>query len=251
MHPNLIAEIGLNHMGNQDLAKEYIDELVTTQIDGLSFQVREEEFYQRPEKKHLVLTEEAYRSLRQMVKSSGKEFGVAIADIDKIDFFESINTDFYKIIRNDMTNDLLVKKLLKTGKKIIVSTGLSTTEDIDNFIKKFNRNKNFILNHTQLSYEEGDCNLMAIELLKQRYEVPVSFGSHCSNHNVLYMSLCFRPTDVLFYVKKDNKIKYPDDKHALQLEDVATISANMKNLSKAVGTGQKTKIGNKIGEMKI
>jgi len=251
MYPNLIAEVGLNHMGNHLLAQKYVKTLQTTQVDGISFQVREKEFYQRPEKKHLILSEDAYRSLRETIRSAGKEFGIAIADINKIDFFESLDTDFYKIIRNDMTNDLLVKKLLKTGKKIIVSTGLSTNKDIDNFVEKFNHNKNFVLNHTQLSYEEADCNLKAIKHLRQKYDVPISFGSHCYNYNVLYMSLCYEPADILFYVKNDDKIKYPDDKHAIQLKDVASISENIKNLSKAVGTGQKTKIGNKITEMKI
>lgn len=248
---SIITEIGLNHFGSVNLAHQYVDILVKTKTDGISFQIREPEFYERPEKKHLFLLDEDYISLYNKVKAGGKKFGVAIADLNKVDFFESLGADFYKIIRNDMTNDLLVSKLLSTGKKVIVSTGLSTSKDIDNFVEKFNHNKNFVLNHTQLSYEEGDCNLKAIKHLRQKYDVPISFGSHCCNHNVLYMSLCFKPTDILFYVKRDGKIKYPDDKHAIQLKDVALVSKNIKNLSKAVGTGQKTKIGNKITEMKI
>jgi sialic acid synthase SpsE len=189
--------------------------------------------------------------LCKMVKSNNKKFGVAIADVDKIDFFESIGTDFYKIIRNDLINDNLVNKLMKTGKKIIVSTGLSSEEDIAMFLKKHGHNKNFVLNHTQLSYSESDCNLRAIKTLSEKYSKPVSFGSHCSNHNVLYMSLCFSPTDILFYVKKDNKIKYPDDKHAITLGSVEGVAMNLITLNTAVGSGNKVKIKNKIKGMEI
>jgi len=196
MGTNIITEIGLNHMGKKHLAVQYINKLLESEVDGISFQVREPSFYEREEKKHLRLADEEYSFLSNIIKSSKRQFGVAIADIEKISFFESIDTDFYKIIRNDMTDEALVKKLLETGKKVIVSTGLSSEQDIELFLQKYANYKNFILNHTQLSYEETDCNLKAIEGLREKYHIPVSFGSHCSNHNVLYMSLCFAPTDI-------------------------------------------------------
>ena len=251
MKTNIIAEVGLNHLGQELLANEYVEKLIQTEVDGISFQIREKNFYKREEKKHLVLIDEIYSFLCKKIQSNNKQFGVAIADIEKIDFFESLGADFYKIIRNDMTDDILVSKLMKTGKKIIVSTGLSSEEDIKLFLKKHGDNRNFVLNHTQLSYEENDCNLRAIETLNQKYSIPVSFGSHCSNHNVLYMSLCFSPTDILFYVKKDSKIKYPDDKHAIDLKDVELVASNINKLSGAAGTGNKIKLNNKIAGMKI
>jgi sialic acid synthase SpsE len=248
---NIISEIGLNHFGNVSLAIEYVNILTKTEVNGISFQVREPEFYKRPEKTKLSLTNQDYILLSKLIKESGKEFGVAIADLNKISFFESIGADFYKIIRNDMTDDSLVSRLMKTGKKIIVSTGLSSDSDIKMFLEKYENYNNFVLNHTQLSYEEGDCNLKAIETLRDKYSIPVSFGSHCSNHNVLYMSLCFSPTDILFYVKRDSNIKYPDDKHAINLEEVGQIAYNIDVLSTAVGTGNKIKLNNKIKGMEI
>ena len=242
----IIAELGLNHLGNPDLAESYISVLSTCNVDGISFQVREKEYYEKDDKKHLNLSNKNYIDFSKSIKESNKKFGVAIADIEKIDFFESINTDFYKIIRNDLTNTTLVKKILSTGKKVIVSTGLSSEKDIDLFLFQFGEFKNFVLNHTQLSYEEKDCNLKAISSLREKYNVPISFGSHCSNINVLYMSLCFDPSDILFYVKLDNKIKYPDDKHAVILDDCLSFTNNIKKLQSALGSGKKTKLTNKI-----
>ena len=60
------------------------------------------------------------------------------------------------------------------------------------------------------------------------------------------MSLCFNPSDILFYVKLDNKIKYPDDKHAVILNDCSSFSNNIKILQSAVGSGKKQKLINKI-----
>jgi len=249
MTTNVIAEIGLNHLGENSLANEYVEKLIQANVDGISFQVREFSFYKREEKKHLTIADEDYSFLCKKIKSNNKQFGVAIADIEKIDFFESIGTDFYKIIRNDMTNDTLVNKLMNTGKKIIVSTGLSSQKEIYTFLEKYKNNTNFILNHTQLSYEESDCNLKAIETIRKSHSVPVSFGSHCSNHNVLYMSLCFSPTDILFYVKRDSSMVYPDDKHAINLENVGQVVRNIRVLNTAIGTGNKIKLNNKIAGM--
>ena len=247
----IIAEVGLNHLGSFSLAKKYIEFLKTTDVQAVTFQVREKDFYLRKEKKHLSLDKKEYMELCRLSKDYGKQFGVAIADLEQINFFESIGTDFYKIIRNDMKNDILVSKLIETGKKVIVSTGLSSEKDIETFVKKYGKFKTIVLNHTQLSYKTEDCNLVAIQSMRDKYNTNVSFGSHCSNQNVLYMSLCYHPSDILFYVKVGDTLEYPDDRHAVSLKQVPALATDLRNLASAVGTGQKLEIGNKIKEMAI
>ena len=243
---DIIAEIGMNHLGSYEKAIEYVNCLIKSNVDAITFQIREPEFYDRSDKKHLMLTNDNYKNLCNIIKNHNKKFGIAIADIEKIDFFKSIDTDFYKIIRNDITNKNLVNKLIQTNKKLIVSTGVSSEEEIQKFLNKFG-NKNIVLNHTQLSYDVQDCNLSAIETLKTKYNYPISYGSHCSNENVLYMSLCYNPSDILFYVKDNiEQIKYPDDKHAIMLRNVDNIVKNLKSLIHAVGTGIKEKMEIKI-----
>ncbi len=239
----LIAEIGLNHLGSKELAKDYIYKLLDTYIDSITFQIREIEYYEK--KPELKLTNSDYIELIKIIKNNNKKVGIAIADINQIDFFESLNVNFYKIIRNDITNDKLVKKLLSTNKKIIVSTGTCSEDIIQNFISKY-KNNNIVLNHTQLSYDIEDCNLSAINTLKTKFDIKVSYGSHCSNFNVLYMALCYQPSDILFYVKRNSFFKYPDDKHAILLSDVCNVTKNLKNLSKAIGSGNKQQMNIKI-----
>ena len=128
-------------------------------------------------------------------------------------------------------------------------------KDIQNVVDWVSGYNNVVLNHTQLSNEPSDSNLKAIDTMRDKYNMPISFGSHCNNHNILYMSLCFNPSDILFYVKNEAKAKidweqrgfpYPDDKHAILLEDVENVVKNIKLLSGAVGSGVKEKMDNKL-----
>tara|TARA_R110000851_G_scaffold125513_1_gene256456 strand:+ start:7474 stop:8214 length:741 start_codon:yes stop_codon:yes gene_type:complete len=244
----IIAEIGINHLGCMGRCKKFINKLANTNIDCITLQIREPAYYVKNDK--YKLRDSEYVELINLIQSSHKKAGIAIADITKIDLFESIDVDFYKVIRNDITNKSLIKKLLSTNKKIIISTGVSSEQDIDNFVNyldtSYKSNRDVVLNHTQLSYGVEDCNLSAIEKLRLKYGFDVSYGSHCSNHNVLYMSLCYKPSDILFYVKDNDGEVYPDDKHAILLSDVGGITNNIINLSKAIGSGIKEQMKIKI-----
>ena len=240
----IIAEIGLNHLGSSTLADIYVDRLLSTDVDAITFQIREQDYYTNGKEKYL-LSDEKYTNLVDRVHASGKQFGIALANISKLQFFESINIDFYKIIRNDILNQNLVSNLISTNKKLIVSTGTCSENEVANFIVKYN-NENITINHTQLSYDIADCNLSAINTLKEKFKVKVSYGSHCSNSKVLYMALAFNPTDLLFYVKADSFTSWPDSKHALTLQEVNAVVSNLKELKCAIGTGTKKRMEIKI-----
>ena len=252
---NTIVEIGLNHLGKFEEVIQYLNVLLDTKVDGIEFQVRDDIFYERIEKKDLELSNDEYKQICDLIHKENKSFGIALTDITKVDFFESIGTDFYKVIINDITNKPLVRVLCETGKKVLISTGLSSDEDIQNVVELVSQYPNVVLNHTQLSNEPSDSNLKAINTMRDKYNMPVSFGSHCNNHNILYMSLCFNPSDILFYVKNESIAKvdweqrgftYPDDKHAILLDDVKYVVNNIQSLSGAVGSGIKEKMNNKL-----
>jgi len=243
----IIAEVGRNHLGVIESAYAYINKLAETSIDAITFQVREREYYLLPEKKQYIWNTDEYVKLSYHVKKQDKKFGIALADHSLVDFFESINTDFYKVIRNDINNNQLISKLIDTGKKIFLSTGMCSEGDILNFIQKYGKPKNVILNHTQLSNSVTDCNLKAIQDMK-KYGFKVSYGTHCENKNVLYMSLCFDPCDIMFYVKSCDILKYPDNKHAIKLEEVESVIYNLISLRGSIGQATKQKMKNKINE---
>ena len=221
--------------------------MLKTKVDAITFQIREPSFYERPEKKHLRLEKDFYMKAALLVKSSGKSFGVALSDLSMVDYFDQF-VDFYKILSKDLGQPEFVDGLInKTDKKIFQSTGMSSMEQISNFIDSVsNKITNVSLIHTQLSYAVEDVNLNAIWGLQETFDVPVSFGNHCENSKVLYLSLAFKPSAIFVYVKGEKDIKYPDDKHSVKLSETLELFDGLKVLRGALGKNSKEQMNNKI-----
>ena len=237
----IIAEIGFNHLGNLEIANEYVDALIDCDIDAITFQVRETEH--REANPGLYLNDDSYKHLFLKIKNSGKKIGVALADIDYISFFENLDVDFYKVIRNDITNKKLINLLMMTGKQIFVSTGTSSKKDIENFVS--HKSNQFKLVHTQLSNALEDCNLKSIEKMKE-YGLDVAYGHHCEDMTAIFMALCYNPSDLLFYVKGSSDFQYTDDSHAIQIDQIQVLIKKIHRCNDAIGTGIKKSMNNKI-----
>lgn len=246
----IIAEIGVNHLGSEEYANSYLKQLCESSVDGITFQIREPLFYNSESTRGLKLSKKFYHSAIEKIHCAGKQAGIAIADFENIDFCESLKVDFYKVIRNDLNNKELLQMLFdKSSKTIYISTGMSSTDEIDNMTAHFAKYiERVCLIHTQLSYAVKDANLNAMTFLQKRYKVPVGFGSHCSNNNVIYTALAFNPASVWFYVKGKSNKTHPDDKHAILLSDVRKVVSNINELRSAFGSFQKNKMKNLIEE---
>ena len=151
--------------------------------------------------------------------------------------------DFWKILSGSILDNALLQQLQKTKKPMFVSTGLSDEREI---IKASKKLKNATLIHTQLSHNLEDSNLKAIERLRKVTSKKIAFGLHCANHQALYLSVAFEPSDIFFYVKDDSTEKFPDDQHAIVISNVNNAVNMAKDLKKAIGTGIKKKVKNKI-----
>ena len=185
----IIAEIGFNHLGQLAKVEKYLEYLLSSDVDAITFQVREREH--RNKKPHRYLPDESFKDIFTQIKGAGKKVGIAIADPEYVSFFENLGADFYKVIRNDITNKNLLEILSNTGKRIYVSTGMASENDIATFVENpFVKKENFKLVHTQLSYSFEDCNLKSIETMR-KYGLPVAYGSHCREELSLFMSLCY------------------------------------------------------------
>ena len=243
----IIAEIGFNHLGNLDIANQYVDSLIQCDVDAITFQVREAEH--REANLSLYLNDDSYKNLFLKIKNSGKKLGVALADTDYVSFFENLDVDFYKVIRNDISNKKLINLLMMTGKQIFVSTGMSSKKDIENFIifiDQSTKNRNqFKLVHTQLSNALEDCNLKSIEKMKE-YGLDVAYGHHCGDVTAIFMALCYNPSDLLFYVKGSPDFQYTEDSHAIQIDQIQDLIKKIHRYNDAVGTGIKMSMNNKI-----
>ena len=232
----LISEIGLNHLGDENLAMEYVRNLSAMKVDGITFQVPEDSFFQDPKNSHLKLSVECIYEAISYVKSTGKQIGIAICDLELLEKFQSHDVDFYKILSKDINNEKLINRLVnKTDKKVLFSIGTSDFDQINQLVDKICNKKDKVeLIHTNFGEIDKEF-LSKISALKKKYKLPVGYGTHCKNKNSVYLSLAFEPSSILFYTKFDQKGIYPDNDHAFTLSEVPDLISNIVSLKKAIG----------------
>lgn len=249
----IITEIGLNHMGDPAYADAYVKALIEARPDGITFQVREKAYYakQKPGESP-YLAANSYRSAAKRLQEQGIQFGVGICDIEMLPFFAEIGTDFYKILSKDILNRQLIAAVLATGKRVYVSTGMSDDNEIASFVSTTSSALSQIsLIHTQLSYEDADTNLRAIARLRERFRIPVAFGSHSTDINALYAALSFDPSALFFYVKGDRPLQHKDEDHAVLLSQTPGVIEEIRRLETMLGDGVKKKMSNRIAAQNI
>lgn len=239
----IICEVGLNHLGDEKYTKQYIKKIIKEKPDAVIFHIREEKFYEIKKFSTYKLSKKFYAWIKKELEKNEIKFGIALANPNYLDFCEKINVDFYKIFSIHLLNFDLIEKVLKTKKNIFISTGISNEKEISKLIKKFKKyEKQLTLIHTQLTNEIEKVNLKAIPHLQNKLHIKIAYGNHAQNINVLYLSLAYNPSDIIFYIKGSKKIKHPDEKHAVKLDSLNEIILNLKELEKALGSKRKIKM---------
>lgn len=244
----IICEIGQNHCGDVKYAEHYVDVLVKFSPDAIMFQLREKEYYQKGIGAGFILPENFYKKAAIRIKKTNVKLGMAICDPDRIGFCEKIGVDFYKVPSKDIKNYSLIMNLLKTGKKVFVSTGMSDMKEIGAFVTKIKKFKDQItLVHTQLTYLLDEINLKAINAMKRKFGLPVAFGSHSPNVNALYTVLGFEPSDIFFFVRGNKRgANHRDKEHAVLLSNLSEVIRNLRELPRIIGKEEKIKMDNQI-----
>ena len=248
----IIAEIGSNHRGSIELAEKYVDVLLKSPVDSITFQIREPEFYFGT-CASLKLSYEELNSLQERVKSGNKNFGLALCDLRDGVYPPP---DFIKVLSKDLDDLQFLRNLTKkfSDVEIHLSTGMGDINTIEaalKIVRQCTRQEKVKIIHTCVSNTAADANLKAILTLKEKFGNIVSYGSHSSNLNVIYASCAYEPADYYFYVKHSGEpwtaeSKHPDDLHAVPIEQVDTLCNNIKEILCSLGSGKKEKNKNKI-----
>jgi len=196
-HPAyIIAEIGINHNGDVDLAKRLIHVAVAAGCNAVKFQKRtvdvvytKEELAKPRESKFgatngdlkcgLEFGKEQYQEIDRFCKEVGIAWFASCWDEASVDFIERFNPPCYKIASASLTDAKLLGHTRATGKPIILSTGMSTIEQVDAAVKVLG-SENLLLMHTCSTYPSAypELNLRVIQTLAERYHVPVGYSGH-------------------------------------------------------------------------
>ena len=189
----VIAEIGINHGGDINLAKQMIDSVSRTGADAVKFQTYLTE--KRVSKdspifdilKKCELPFEAFKELQSYSKKLNLDFFSTPFDSESVEYLESINIDLYKIASFDIVNKVLLRKVASLEKPVIMSTGMSNLQEINSAYKILKeKTNNIALLHCISSYptEENDANLSVIFKLKESFDCVIGHSDHTNDIKV-------------------------------------------------------------------
>ncbi len=196
----VIAEAGLNHNGDLEIAKRLIDIAVVAGADAVKFQKRTVEALAiksvldapdnrfpefgstyRQIREHVEFGWDEYVELRDYCSQRGIAFLCTGFDIQAVEFLEKLGLQAYKLASHSLTNLPLLEHVARIGKPVIMSTGMSTLEEIDQAVEPFARHGTpLMLMHCVSAYPTPpeQCNLAMIPFLHKRYNVPVGYSGH-------------------------------------------------------------------------
>jgi N-acetylneuraminate synthase len=192
----VVADIGINHNGDIDLAKRLISVAVAAGCDAVKFQKRTVEVVYTAEElakprenpfgttngdlKHaLEFGQDEYEEIDAFCRSVKMTWFGSPWDEASVDFLEQFDVSVHKIASASLTDDDLLRHIRKTGKPIILSTGMSTYAEIDHAVEVLGK-KDLILLHTTSTYPAtyDELNLRAIPTMAARYGVPIGYSGH-------------------------------------------------------------------------
>jgi N-acetylneuraminate synthase len=194
----IIAEIGINHNGNLEIAKQMIDAAVHADADAVKFQKRTPEICTPPEQqkqmretpwgyityleyRHKVEFGEAeYREIDRYCREKGIAWMASVWDEPSVEFMEKFDIPAYKIPSASLTDHALLRHVRRTGKPVIISTGMSTMQEIRRGVEVVGA-KDLIIMHCTSTYpcEPEELNLRMIETLRAEFpDNPIGYSGH-------------------------------------------------------------------------
>ena len=258
----IIAEAGVNHNGSFELAKKLIDvakesgadivKFQTAKLDSLVSKSAQMAEYQKsntggdePQKdmlKKLLLSFDDFRKLSEYCNIKGIEFISTPFDLDSIDFLEGL-VSFWKVPSGEITNYPYLVKLAQTKKKVIMSTGMCTLGEIDEAIQvlKDNGTTDITLLHCNTQYPTPyeDVNLLAMNELRERYNVEVGYSDHSAGIEVPIAAVAMGATVIEKHFTLDKNMEGPDHKASLSPNELAQMVESIRNIEVALGSGHK------------
>ncbi|MCC6934832.1 MAG: N-acetylneuraminate synthase family protein [Candidatus Yanofskybacteria bacterium] len=252
----VIAEIGVNHEGDMQRAKELIDAAKKAGADCVKFQKREikeiytESVLQNPEKQEwgtqylmdvlnkVELPKERMRELKQYAEAQGLMFLVTPFDEASAEFVASLGVHMFKTASADLTNTPLIEKIAGYGKPVIMSTGMSTPEEIDEAVSVVRRHgAPLILLHCQSAYPANidDLNLRLIPHFRQRYGVPVGYSGHERDVDPSVTAVAMGASVVERHITYDKNATGPDHAASLNPDEFAELVAKIRKVERVKG----------------
>ena len=268
-HPcYIIAEIGINHNGDINIAKKLVDAAMAAKCNAVKFQKRTiEVVYSADElarprespfgstngdlKYGLEFGKEAYAQIDRHCKQNNIAWFASCWDEQSVDFIAQFDVPCYKIASASLTDDDLLRYTRAKGRPILLSTGMSTLEQIEHAVEVLGKQDLVILHSTSTYpalYEE--LNLRVIPMLRQRYGLPVGYSGHETGLSTSIASVAMGACLVERHITLDRAIWGSDQAASVEPQGFAHMVRDIRLVETAMGDGVKRVIEREVSVMK-
>ena len=259
----IIAEAGVNHNGDISLAKQLVDVAVSAGADAVKFQTfkaeklvcknAEKAAYQKETTnqaesqlemlKKLELSEEMHDQLIDYCKKKGILFLSTPFDVDSVDYLIELGIEIIKIPSGEITNYPYLRKIAQTGKKVILSTGMSSLKEVRvavEVLKEYG-NKDIAVLHCNTEYPTPftDVNLKAMLTMRDELGVKVGYSDHTMGIEIPIAAVAMGAQIIEKHFTLDKTMDGPDHKASLEPHELKAMINAIRNVENALGTGVK------------
>lgn len=259
----IIAEAGVNHNGSLEIAKKLVDAAILAKVDIIKFQtfVAENLVTKNAQKaeyqknsimgedtqlnmlKKLELSKSEFIELNNYCIEKNIEFLSTAFDFESIDFLNELGMQVWKIPSGEITNLPYLIKIAKLKKKVILSTGMSTLDEIEEAVKilKENGASEIIILHCTTEYPTPyeDVNLKAMLAIKERFSLEVGYSDHTMGIEVPIAATALGAKVIEKHFTLDRGMIGPDHKASLEPNELKAMVDAIRNIELSMGTGIK------------
>lgn len=254
----IVAEIGINHNGDLEIAKQLIDVAKAAGCDAVKFQKRTPELCVPPEQRD-VMRETPWGLMTYLEYRHRVEFGLneyaeideycrtrkitwfaSCWDIASVDFLEPFSPPAYKIPSACLTDDELLRHLRNTNRPLILSTGMSTMEQIRHAVSLLDSDR-LILLHSTSTYpcKPEELNLRVIQTLQQEFRCPIGYSGHEVGLQTTYAAVVLGACMVERHITLDRSMWGSDQAASIEPHGLSRLVRDIRVIEKALGDGAK------------
>ena len=253
----VVAEIGINHNGDLDAARKLISAAALTGCEAVKFQKRTVEVVYTPQElaqprpnpfgptngdlKHgLEFGADQYQAIDEYCKLHKILWFASCWDEGSVDFIEQFDPPCYKIASAGLTDDNLLRYHRRYGRPIVLSTGMSTIEQIDHAVEILGTDE-LILMHATSTYPSQleELNLKAISTLRERYGVPVGYSGHEVGLSPSVAAAVMGACLIERHITLDRAMWGSDQAASVEPQGFAKLTRDIRAIEKAMGDGVK------------
>ena len=246
----LVAEAGLNHNGSVKTAKKLVEAAYKAGADAIKFQAfKTEEFVRKSNVyfslfKQAELSYEEFGELSDYANEMDIIFFSAPFDIESADQLEKLGVPCYKIASSDLINAPLIKHIAKKGKPMIISTGLSIMNEVEEAVNYclYEGNSEIVLLHCIAHYPTcpEEENLDAILTMREKFKLPIGYSDNGESTLVDLVATSLGANIIEKHFTLDKKMKGPDHSFSIDPQGLKKLISEIRLIEKIKGDGKKT-----------